>query len=40
MDYRTEIIKLLNDITDEDVLVYLCTFLRLHLDYGPTGGQA
>ena len=31
MDYRAEIIKLLDDITDEGTLVYLWEFLRLHI---------
>lgn len=31
MDYRAEIIKLLNGITDEGTLVYLWGFLRLHI---------
>ena len=31
MDYRAEIIKLLNGITDEGTLVYLWEFLRLHI---------
>lgn len=40
MDYRAEIEKLLDNITDESALVYLCAFLRLYVDYGPTGGRA
>ena len=40
MDYRAEIHKLIDTITDENALVYLCAFLRLYADCGPTGDRA
>lgn len=41
MDYRAEINKLLDTITDEGALVYLCAFLRLYVEkYHPTGDRS
>lgn len=40
MDYRAEIHKLIDTFADEGALVYLWEFLRLYVDYGPTGDRA